>query len=199
MDIATLAGLALSTLISEDLASISAALLVRERQLPLMHAVAACVIGVYLGDLGLWWTGRLVGRQALALPRLRHVLQARRVATLIPQMDHRLGLAILVSRFVPGSRLPMYVAMGIWGRRPLAFAAWSLVAVIMWTPLLVASTVYVGDAVVGRVLTGLKAELAALLLTAVVVLGVARLVSRAVARTARRYHQRFDQTIETPI
>jgi hypothetical protein len=49
------------------------------------------------------------------------------------------------------------------------------------------------------VLTGLKAEVAAVLLTAVVVLGVAKLVSRAVAGTARRYHQRFDQTIETPI
>jgi membrane protein DedA with SNARE-associated domain len=199
MGIATLAGLALSTLISEDLASISAGLLVREQQLPLMHAVAACVIGVYLGDLGLWWTGRLAGRGVLALPRLTHVLRAGRPASLIARMDVRLGLAILVSRFVPGSRLPMYVALGIWGRRPLAFAAWSLVAVMMWTPLLVASTVYVGDAVVGRLLTGLKADVVAVLLTAVVVLGAAKLVGRAVARTARRYHQRFDQTIETPI
>ena len=46
MDIATLTGLALSTLISEDLATIAAGLLVRGQHLPASHAVAACVTGV---------------------------------------------------------------------------------------------------------------------------------------------------------
>ena len=47
----------------------------------------------------------------------------------------------------------MYMAMGVWGRRPLAFAAWSLVAVVAWTPLLVIATVYLGDAVVMHAVT----------------------------------------------
>ena len=47
---ALLAGLALSTLVSEDLASIGAGLLAREGYVPLTDAVVACIVG----DLGLW-------------------------------------------------------------------------------------------------------------------------------------------------
>jgi membrane protein DedA with SNARE-associated domain len=198
MEIATLAGLALSTLVSEDLASISAGLLAHDRHLPVAHAVAACIVGIYLGDLGLWAVGRLLQLQALKLPRLRRMLNAKGLAALSPRIDERLAVAILVSRFVPGSRLPMYVAMGIWGRRPLAFAAWSLLAVLVWTPLLVVSTAYLGETLAAHLLTNIKTGVLGSLLTAIAVLGALRLVSRAVARTAQRYHQRFDQTIETP-
>ena len=80
-------------------------------------------------------------------------------------------MAILASRFVPGSRLPMYLAMGIWGRSPLAFAAWSLIAVIVWTPLLVVATAYFGDAVVMHAVTGIRAGVLGALVTAGIVLG----------------------------
>src|SRR6187200_1495994 len=145
---ALLAGLALSTLVSEDLASIGAGLLAREGYFPLTHAVVACIVGVYVGDLGLWGIGRVLGSRALGVLWLSRALSSTNASAVRNQIEKRFGTAILVSRFVPGSRLPMYVAMGIWGWRPLAFAAWSLVAVVAWTPLLVIATVYFGDAVV---------------------------------------------------
>ena len=123
LDTATLAGLALGTLLSEDLTSIGAGLLVRDGQVSPSAAVAACSAGVYLGDLGLWLAGRVLGRRALTLPWLADRIDAAALEELSGRLDARLGPVVLGSRFLPGSRLPMFVAAGIWGRRPLAFAA----------------------------------------------------------------------------
>lgn len=196
--IALLAGLALSTLISEDLASIGAGLLAREGHVPLTHAVVTCTVGVYIGDLGLWSLGFVVGRRSVRIPWLSRALGATSIATVRSQFEMRLGASILVSRFVPGSRLPMYVAMGIWGQRPLAFATWSLIAVIAWTPALVIATMYFGDVVVMHALTGIRTGIFGALVTAVGVWVATRLAGRGVARLVRLYHQRLAHTIETP-
>jgi membrane protein DedA with SNARE-associated domain len=196
---ALLAGLAFSTLVSEDLASIGAGLLAREGHVPLTHAIVACIVGVYVGDMGLWGMGRVLGGRAPRVSWLSRALSSTNVSAVRDQIEKRLGTAILVSRFVPGSRLPMYTAIGVWGRRPLAFAAWSLVAVVAWTPLLVIATVYLGDVVVMHAVTGIRAGVLGSLVTAGVVLGTTKLAGRGLARLRRRYHQRLAHTIETPI
>jgi membrane protein DedA with SNARE-associated domain len=130
-------GLALGTLVSEDLTSIGAGILVRTGALGLAPAVIACTAGVYLGDLALWLIGRGLGRRALTIPWISRRVDGSTLTALGARIDANLGLAIVGSRFLPGSRLPMYLAVGICGQRPLAFAAWSLLAVLAWTPMLV--------------------------------------------------------------
>jgi len=49
----------------------------------------------------------------------------------------------------------MFVAAGIWGRRPLAFALWSLVVVLLWTPPLVLLTARFGLAFTTPLVGGL--------------------------------------------
>jgi membrane protein DedA with SNARE-associated domain len=198
MHVPALIGLALSTFVSEDLASIGAGLLARDGQLPLLQSVMACVAGVYVGDLGLWLAGRLLGRRALTLPWLAPRLNAVDLDALSVRIDAHLGTAVVVSRFLPGSRLPMYVAAGIWGRRPVAFAAWSFVAVMMWTPLLVVSASYFGAAVVTPLLQGIEIGVIGSLSMGAMLLGVLRFAGRLTVVTARHYHQRFAQTIERP-
>jgi len=105
LDTATLAGLALGTLLSEDLTSIGAGLLVRDGQVSPSAAVAACSAGVYLGDLGLWLAGRVLGRRALTLPWLTDRIDAAALEELSGRLDARLGPVVLGSRFLPGSRL----------------------------------------------------------------------------------------------
>jgi membrane protein DedA with SNARE-associated domain len=140
----TLAGLAAGTLLSEDLTSIGAGLLVRDGHIEIVPAVVACTAGVYGGDLCLWLAGRLLGRRVLALPWFARRLNAAALEALSARLDARLGSVVLGSRFLPGSRLPMFVAAGIWGRRPWAFMAWSLLAVLLWTPPLVLLTAWFG-------------------------------------------------------
>jgi len=139
-----LLAVALATLVSEDLATIGAAGLVQQGRLDAWPAIAACAAGVYFGDLGLWLVGRLFGRRALGLPWISQRLDDAAVSRTASQLDRRLGTAVLCSRFLPGTRLPMYIAAGVLGRRPVAFAAWSLAAVLLWTPLLVGATLFLG-------------------------------------------------------
>jgi membrane protein DedA with SNARE-associated domain len=155
VDLPTLAGLAIGTLVSEDLTSIGAGLLVRDGRLEAVPAVVACTAGVYGGDVGLWLAGRLLGRRLLAHPCLARRLNSASLEALSAHVDARLGAAVLGSRFLPGSRLPMFVAAGIWGRRPLAFMAWSLLAVLLWTPPLVLLSAWFGPSLTGPLVSEL--------------------------------------------
>lgn len=130
-----LAGLAASTLLSEDAACLTAAWLIQQGTIGPVEGVAACAAGIYGGDALLWLAGRLSTRWRVSgagplAPALR-----RAAAATAAHVDS--PFAILASRFLPGTRLPLYLAAGAVGRRPRAFFLWTLVAVLLWTPLVV--------------------------------------------------------------
>jgi membrane protein DedA with SNARE-associated domain len=177
MNPAVLCGLAVGTLVSEDLTSISAGLLARDGVIDLFPAIAACTAGVYVGDLGLWGLGRLAGRRALRWTWVTRRVDPVTIDRLGARLDNRLGLAVVASRFLPGSRLPMYLALGISGRRPWAFAAWSLAAVLIWTPALVSLTSAFGSSISMHLLGDLHAGVR-YLLSVVVLCAVWRLTVR---------------------
>jgi membrane protein DedA with SNARE-associated domain len=132
--------------------SISAGLLARNGDISLAAAITACALGVYIGDLTLWIAGRLVGPRLLEVPWISRRVDASALAALSLKIDTNLATAVIASRFLPGTRVPMYIAAGVWGRRPLAFAGWSLLAVLLWTPLLVVSTATYGSDVTAPLL-----------------------------------------------
>jgi membrane protein DedA with SNARE-associated domain len=176
-----LLGLVLGTLVSEDLTSIGAGLLAREGAIDLLPAIAACAAGVYIGDLCLWALGRLAGTRAFRWSWMQRRIDPAMLATLGAPLDRRIGLAVLASRFLPCSRLPMYLAFGISGRRPLAFAAWSFVAVLLWTPLLVILTATYGSLLTSSLL-GPLGDVSRLAVTAVLMVGGLRLATRTLSR-----------------
>jgi len=143
-------GLALGTLASEDLTCITAGLLIQRGDLSVGQAIAGCALGIFAGDLGLWASGRIAGRVALEWPAVASRLergQARRFRELLEQ--HAAG-AIVSSRFLPGTRLPLYVTAGVVKLPVRVFALWSLVAVLLWTPTIVLFTASFGDAFMMR-------------------------------------------------
>lgn len=126
-----LLGLAAGTLVSEDAACVAAGALAGQGHISRAAAVAACAAGIYFGDAGLWLAGRLFGARALK----RWPAAGKWFTSRAGYLDHP-GV-ILASRFLPGTRLPMYVAAGAVGRRPRTFFTWTLMAVLVWTPLIV--------------------------------------------------------------
>jgi membrane protein DedA with SNARE-associated domain len=186
MNLKIVFGLAAGTLISEDLTSISAGLLSRDGVIGLMPAVVASAAGVYVGDVALFALGWVCGRRVLQWDWVARRTDPVMLANLGARLDHHLGLAVLGSRFLPGSRLPMYLALGTAGRRPLAFAGWSLLAVMLWTPALVGLT-YAFGSPAGSWLVGELNSATRYLLTAVGLCAAWRLtVRRAVSALASR-------------
>lgn len=140
----TLVLLAAATLVSEDLACIAAGLLVARGSLDFLPAAVACGSGIFFGDLMLYAVGRL-GRGWLARPPWSWVVRPEDLERSHRWFGRRGAWVILLSRFLPGTRLPTYVAAGALRMPALWFATCLLVPVATWTPLLVAVARYAGE------------------------------------------------------
>ncbi len=135
--------IALATLASEDLACIAAGLLVARGALGFVPAATACAAGIFFGDLMLYGVGRL-GRPWLERAPLRWFISPRDVEKGTRWFERRGAVVIFMSRFLPGTRLPTYVAAGLMHTRFWWFAFHLFLPVALWTPLLVALSSLVG-------------------------------------------------------
>jgi membrane protein DedA with SNARE-associated domain len=140
-------GLAVATLATEDLTCIAAGSLVRLNVVGWPAALGGCLFGIYFGDLGLWFTGRLAAKVPAVNRWMQRRVSAERRAAFADWFERRAPVAIFVARFVPGMRLPLYLAAGATRRGGCRFAWWSFLAALVWTPLLVGGVALLGDAV----------------------------------------------------
>lgn len=138
--------LAAATLVSEDLACIGAGLLVAEGRIGLIAASGACFAGIFIGDSLLYLAGRAVGSRALERAPLRWFISRGAVERARAEFRRRGLTLIFLSRFMPGLRLPTYFACGMLKTGYLRFAAYFVVAGVVWTPILVWTASQVGGA-----------------------------------------------------
>jgi membrane protein DedA with SNARE-associated domain len=140
-----LAGLALATLLSEDLTCIAAGVLIAQGRLQFMEGTLACLAGIFAGDMMLFLAGRLVGARALEWPPLAKFLPKERVDRATVWLQKQGLIVVLLSRFTPGLRLPTYFAAGLLPTPAAAFAGHFLCAAAIWTPILVGATALLGE------------------------------------------------------
>ena len=105
--------IALATLISEDLACLAAGLLASEDALSLPWAIVASFIGIFGGDVALYLLGRFGGEPLLGRAPFRWFLKPHRIQQAEQLFRDHGGKLIFSSRFLPGSRLPIYTAAGV--------------------------------------------------------------------------------------
>jgi len=139
-----LVGLALATLLSEDLTCIGAGLLVASGKAPFWPVLAACMIGIFMGDILLVAIGRTLGRPMLEMRLVRTRVSPERIERAEKWFKSRGGRLVLATRFMPGIRLPAYLAAGILRVPWPPFIGWFALGCLIWTPLLVGGTVWAG-------------------------------------------------------
>jgi membrane protein DedA with SNARE-associated domain len=148
--------LMLGTLVSEDLACIAAGLLIREGRIGLAAGVGACAVGILIGDVGLWVVGCASRRALGRWPVVSRRIQRLPLDNMRQWLDEHAAGAMIASRFIPGTRLPLYFCAGL-VRMPLAsFTAWASIAVLLWTPALVWLAVGAGGALSVLPLSGVS-------------------------------------------
>ncbi|MEE8525276.1 MAG: alpha/beta fold hydrolase [Thermoanaerobaculia bacterium] len=135
--------IALATLATEDLTCIATGLLVARGAIGFVPGAAACAAGIFFGDLMLYGLGRL-GRPWLERVPLRWFVSPSDVERGTRWFERRGPAVIFLSRFLPGTRLPTYVAAGLMHTRFWWFAIHLFLPVALWTPLLVALSALVG-------------------------------------------------------
>lgn len=185
-----------STFVAEDLTCVAAGLAVARGMITLPAAIAACAAGIWLGDLALWLVGRAAGAKALSWRRVTDHVPAHEVRGFRAWFDAHAARAILASRLTPGTRLPLYLAAGACRTSFVRFTLWTAVAVVLWTPVLVTTSLFAGVQVerwlaIGREVTLLAAILALVAWQLAVHLGSVRGRQRLAASVSRVWRWEF--------
>jgi membrane protein DedA with SNARE-associated domain len=165
----------LLTFVQEDAVTVTAGLLAGRMVVDPLTAVAAVVVGTAVGDLALHAAGRW-------LADTRPVVRLRGATGSLEGRLRKHGLAALaIARFVPGTRLPVFLGSGV-VRTPLLSSSVVIVATTLaWTPVLF----YLGYGAGEHVLAMLTPSTVALALSLVAAAWFApRLVRLATARLA---------------
>lgn len=139
--------IAAATLVTEDLTCIATGLLVVRGTVGFIPGTLACLVGIVGGDLLLYAAGRYLGRPALRRRPLRWILTDDDLTRTSEWFSRRGPALVLTTRFVPGTRLPTYVAAGVLHTRFLPFLGYFVLAAALWTPLLVGVAMLYGDTV----------------------------------------------------
>ncbi len=170
------AGFFCATFVLEDAATIGAGLLLAAGQTTWPAAFAACFLGIWLGDAGLYALARFAGRGWFERSSFRK--HSAKVTRSKKWFAERGTLILIFSRVVPGARLPTYLAAGFL-RMPLPrFLFVTGVAAFVWTfiILLIAQTF---GAQVARWLSHYKSGGLLLLGAAIILLAMFQLVRSA--------------------
>lgn len=132
------------TFVLEDAATILAAIDAASGGIAVWLALVSLYAGVVLGDLGLYGLGRL----ATSVPLLRRWVGEKRIRRGRAWLRHRPGRLIrvvLVSRFLPGMRLPTYTACGFVHAGFGQFALGATIGVLLWTSILFGVSMKLGS------------------------------------------------------
>ena len=160
-----------ATFILEDAATVVTAMQVQAGAMSLQIGLFSLYAGIILGDLGLYGLGRM----AASVPWLERFIPARRRDIGRDWFNSRLARVILVSRFLPGLRLPTYTTCGFLRTSFLIFAMTAIVATLIWTSLLFGVSMKLGHYIIAYLGVWRWAGIAVF---CIVLLGASRLVAQ---------------------
>lgn len=138
--------LVLGTLLSEDLTCVSAGLLAAAGKLPLPAGMLACAAGIWLGDVLLFGIGWMARSGLLRWGWAARLVSGERLAVGERFLTRNGWQVLLATRFLPGSRLPMYLAAGALHYPPAKFMLILAIGAVVWTPPLCWLAMHVGMA-----------------------------------------------------
>src|SRR5207247_9030675 len=122
----------LLSFISEDAATISSALSLFGGPINWQLGLAACFAGIWLGDLGLYSLARCLGKPMLKSRWIARFADAEAIEWCQTRFNDHAPLKLLASRFVPGTRLPTYLAAGLLSMPVTRFALVTAFGALLW-------------------------------------------------------------------
>ena len=122
----------LLSFISEDAATISSSLSLFGGPITWPLGFAACFAGIWLGDLGLYSLARCFGKPILKSRWIARFADATAIERCRIKFNNHASLTLLASRFLPGTRLPTYLAAGLLSMPVTKFAAVTAFGALLW-------------------------------------------------------------------
>lgn len=157
----------LLSFVSEDAATISSALSVFGGPITWQLGFAACFTGIWLGDLGLYSLARCFGKPILKSRWIARFTDSTAIERSQIKFNNHAPLALLASRFVPGTRLPTYLAAGLLSMPATQFAAVTAFGALLWITAIFAIARLLGSQTLIW-LSSVQSKVAGIVLTGVV-------------------------------
>jgi membrane protein DedA with SNARE-associated domain len=160
----------LLSFISEDAATISSTLSLFGGPITWPLGFGACFAGIWLGDLGLYSLARCFGKPILTSRWIARFADATAIERYQISFNNHASLTLLASRFVPGTRLPTYLAAGLLSMPVTQFAAVTAFGALVWIGSIFIIAKLLGSQTLVW-LSFLQGKIAAVVLTALLLAG----------------------------
>ena len=121
-----------ATFIYEDGATLLAATLSASGKFDPSLGLLVTFAGIWVGDMGLYGLGFVVGRRAVQSRWMQRFLRPEALTKAQRWLAKRGSFALVLSRAIPGSRLPLYVAAGALGLPVRLFARTTAICSAVW-------------------------------------------------------------------
>src|SRR6266545_4751248 len=135
----------LLSFVSEDAATISSALSIFGGPLSWPLGFVSCFAGIWLGDLGLYSLARCSGKNVLRSRWLARLTDPATITHCEKTFARNSTFALIASRFVPGTRLPTYLAAGLFAMPARRFALITAIGALVWISAFFALTKLLGS------------------------------------------------------
>jgi membrane protein DedA with SNARE-associated domain len=126
------AAIVIGTFILEDATMVAVGVMAADRQIAVPLALASLATGIALGDFGLYGIGRLAAR----FPLVQRWVNTERLRPIRAWLNDKLYVTVVTTRFMPGMRLPTYLACGFFAVPFRRFAIPVMGATVVWCALL---------------------------------------------------------------
>src|SRR5207249_4434133 len=167
----------LLSFVSEDAATISSALSIFGVPLKWPLGFASCFAVIWLGVLGVYSLARYAGKNVLRSRWLARFADQASITRCQKTFARNNSFALIASRFIPGTRLPTYLAAGLFAMPARRFALITAIGALLWISVFFALTKLLGShAVVWFTFT--QTKIAAFVFTALLLLSVAFMVRK---------------------
>jgi membrane protein DedA with SNARE-associated domain len=130
------------TFVSEDAACLLAGTAAASGRTSFMFALVSCFFGIFVGDLLLFGAGRVFGVRLFNNRFVTRFISNKTINKASVWLEKNGALAVFLSRFVTGLRLPTYLLAGALRTDFWKFAGYFLLASSIWTPILVGTTAF---------------------------------------------------------
>ena len=149
IELAKAGSLFFMTFVSEDAAMLGGAAMTATGLMATPLVFAACFLGIWLGDMGLYGLARYFGRPLLGRAWVKRRINDEQLARSEAWLKKRGPLVLLVVRFVPGLRLPTYLLAGTLAMPFSYFAVATGLIGLVWVGLLIGLAKFLGAAASG--------------------------------------------------
>lgn len=143
---AQVAAIVLGTLISEDITCLFVGMMIRKGIVSPAVGGVACFIGIYCGDLLLFFIGRWLGPRLLRMQFFSRGFGEKKLREFGRWFERRPWAALAMCRLAPGLRLPLFLSVGALTTSTRQFFWWTCFFAFIWTPAIIGAVVLMGDA-----------------------------------------------------